>query len=498
MINIGPWWLFDIMAFAIIIGCTVWGMTRGFFITFYLLVLQIIVVILLMFIPSLLTNSINPLFMKLWVSLGVDQVFSFLGDSIAQAISSLLPGNGSFPIEGGGVGYEVLKTISALGLYLFFSGFVFIIVNLIGLLLYKSFKRKMKKMRVIGKVDTLIGAFNGLAIGMTLSMGVSFMASFPLFQTEHQRIGFISYSKDDENMTEEEIREKWLGSSAYKKYSLSRKIASPLPSVPVFGFTYTNACLSKYVLDPMMVMASQLIANKQISDLKDFFVIYEDLLAEGYSSSNPLSLPISACIDIMPQDSKSIFRLFSEMMLMGTMLFVDGVNPGEQTTVTSPELINALDNYYIATHENDEKIHGGWLNEKEFINFYKWAEDDREKNPFLKIADRIENKWTQAGKKTQRYIVKVLRDPKLTYNFFKSINYVNATSRSNLDTMPYLASIYSSTYLVNGMEIVPSGELKIGELDESQINHEPLWWKANYNDTYWIQYYFDFAKGYFN
>ncbi|QHX36841.1 hypothetical protein [Spiroplasma sp. BIUS-1] len=512
MINIGPWWLFDIMAFAIIIGCTIWGMTRGFLITFYLLILQIIVVILLMFVPALLANSMNPLFMKLWVSIGMDDAFSYFGESIGNLITGLLPNGSSLPMDGSGTGYEVLKTLSALGLYFLFSILIFILVNLIGLLLYKTFKRKMRKMKVIRKVDTLIGAFNGLALGMTLSMSVSFLASFPLFQTENQRIGLMDYS----GLTEEQVKDKILGGTAYSKYSLSKKITAPLPSVPVFGFTYTNSCLTKYVIDPVMVMTSQMLANKGMADLKDFFVVYEDVLAEGYSTTNPFSSPISACIDVMPRDSKSLFRLFSEMMLMGSSIFINN-NVQTKTNVTSVELINSLDEYFLNNLGTESELHkegNTWLNQKEMVNFYNWTKENKKENPFVKVADNIDKQWLAAGKKNQRYISKVLRDPKLTYNFLKSINYVNATSRTNLDTMPFLSAIYTSTYLIDGMEIVPSGELKLGEFegitltpstkvgtnknDVSKIVVQPEWWKEHYKNTYWIQYYFDFAKGYFN
>ncbi|WP_338984588.1 hypothetical protein [Spiroplasma endosymbiont of Diplazon laetatorius] len=520
MINIGPWWLFDIIAFAIIISCTVWGMTRGFLITFYLLILQVIAVLLLMFVPALLTNSFNPLFMKLWVKVGLVDVFSYFGESIGSLITSLLPGSEGLPIDGSGTGYEILKTISALGLYLFFSIFIFLLVNIIGLILYRSFKRKMKKIRVVRHVDTLIGAFNGLAIGMTLSMSVSFIASFPLFQTETQKIGLMDYS----HMTEEQWKDKIKNGTAYKRYSISRKIASPLPSVPIFGFTYTNSCLTKYALDPLMVISSQLLANKEITELKDFFVVYEDLLAEGYSTSNPLASPISACIDVMPQDSKALFRLASEMMLMGSTIFVDGIT-SERSNITSVELINAFDEYYSQSGKDQEKIHEGWLNQSEMVKFYNWADENsqngEQKNPFKKLAKNIDDKWTQSGKKTQRYMSKVLNDPLLTYNFFKNINYVNATTRSNLDTMPFLSTVYTSNYLIDGMEITPSGELKLGEFvgvtnspkpdpenkvstfataknNVSDIKHDQKWWVDNYKNTYWIQYYFDFAGRYFN
>ncbi|AGR42315.1 CvpA family protein [Spiroplasma diminutum] len=497
MINIGPWWLFDIFAFAIIIGSTIYGMTRGFFITFYILILQLIIVLILLFVPALLTNSLNPLFMRLWVLLGLVEAFSALGNMIGESIGSILPGTGEIPISGSGAAYEFLKTISALGLYMFLCLFIFLFVNLIGFFLYKTFKRKMRRIKVIRKVDTLLGAFNGLAIGMILSMTVSFMASFPLFATDHQKIGLVDYS----NMTEEQIKNKVLEGNAYKKYSLSRKIASPLPSLPIFGFTYSNACFTKYALDPLMVLGSQMIANKEVKDLKNFFLIYEDVMAEGYSTTNPFSLPISTCIELMPQDTRAVFRLSSELMLMGSTIFVNGLNQ-QQTSVTSVELINALDKYYKATRDDDiTDIHSAWLNEKEMVSFYKWADSNSIENPFVILADNIDASTTTTNK---RYLSTVLKDPKLTYNFFKSINYVNATTRNNLDTMPFLSTVYTANYLIKGLEISPSGEMKLGEFDNegansiSKIEVQKEFWTETYNGVYWIKYYFDFANGYWN
>ncbi|WP_339020435.1 hypothetical protein [Spiroplasma endosymbiont of Atherix ibis] len=516
MINIGPWWLFDIIAFSIIIGCTVWGIKRGFLATFYLLILQVIALIILMFVPEILTNSLNPIFMKLWVKSGFVNVFSSVGVTIVNFISNIFPNSTNLPIDSSGTGYEILKVISALGLYIFLTIFIFLFVNIIGLIFYRVFKRKISKVKIIGSVDKLIGAFNGLALGMALSMSVSFMASFPLFQTENQIIGLMDYS----NMTKEQVKDKILYGNSYKKYSLARKISSPMPSVPILGFTYTNSCITKYLLDPLMVISSQLIADKSTANLKDFFIVYEDLLAKGYSSTNPFDTPLSTCIEVMPKDSKSIFRLATEMMLMGSTIFIKDKN-ASKSEVTSVQLINALDKYYLATNHDEKNIHEGWINEREMIGFYKWAsespntQEDTRINPFITLANIIDQKWKKIGKTTQRYMSTLLRDPKLTYNFFKSLNYVNATTRNNLDTMPYLSAIYTASYLIDGLEIVPSGELKLGEFygidgipfnysnydtknNVNNIEYQSEWWKENYRNSYWIQYYFDFAKGYFN
>ncbi|ALD66662.1 hypothetical protein [Spiroplasma cantharicola] len=521
MINIGPWWLFDILAFSIIISCTMFGMRKGFFVTFYILVLQVIVIIILLFVPALLTNSLNPLLMQLWVKLRLVDVFSYFGDTIGKLVSGLLPNNGSesgLPVGAGGTGYEILKTLSGLILYLFMCVFVFTIVNLIGLILYRAFKKRINKMKVVRKVDTLLGTFNGLAIGMALSMSFSLFLSFPLFQTENQKIGLTNFS----NMTEEQIKDTIFGGNSYKKYSLSRKIAAPLPSVPVFAFTYTNGCINKYVINPFSIMAMQLISKQSLPDLKNFFLVYEDVMAEGYATNNPLQFPISACIETMPQDTRALFRFTSEMMLMGSTMFVNGVN-SQKATVTSVELINAFDQYYLESGKDDKKIHDGWLDMKEFEKFYEWAQvkteqDGIEANPFITLANKLDASSGASGTSTnQRYLSKILRNAKQNYNFFKNINYVNATTRSNLDSIPFLSTIYTATYLIEGFEITPSGELKLGEFYDSEspkkdvepsnndiakINHDKEFWRnvndKGYSGTYWIEHYFNFAKGYWN
>ncbi|WP_339033725.1 hypothetical protein [Spiroplasma endosymbiont of Cantharis rufa] len=520
MINIGPWWLFDILAFSIIISCTVFGMTKGFFITFYILVLQLIVIIILLFVPALLTNALNPLLMQLWVKVRLVDVFSYFGNTISKLISSLLPvgENGTvLPIAGSGTGYEILKTLSGLVLYLIMCVLIFVLVNLIGLILYRTFKRKISKIKVIRKVDTLLGAFNGLAIGMTLSMGISLVASFPLFQTENQKIGLTDFS----NMSEEQIKDVILDGNSYKKYSLSRKIASPLPSMPLFSFTYTNGCISKYVISPLSVMGMQLISKQSMPELKNFFLVYEDVMAEGYSTTNPLQFPIAACIETMPQDTRALFRLTSEMMLMGSTIFVKGLQ-SPKATITSVELINAFDNYYLSSGKNANEIHNGWLNSNELEKFYQWAQEKTnnegiEANPFIKLADNL-NKITSSESSTkERYLSKILRNAKMTYNFFRNINYVNATTRNNLDSVPFLSTIYTANYLIEGFEITPSGEMKLGEFYDSKSpkngvkssnndiekieNYQNFWRNENnegYSGSYWIEHYFDFAKGYWN
>ncbi|AGR41437.1 CvpA family protein [Spiroplasma taiwanense] len=501
LINIGPWWLFDLIAISVIIGCTIFGIARGFFMSFYILIVEVIAVIILMFIPALLTNSLNPLVMKLLVKFGLTDLFSAFGDSLSGFITGLLPGGTeNLSIDGSGASYEVLKTFSALILYLCLSIFIFSLVNLIGFILYWPIKKKLKSIKVVGSVDTLLGAFNGLALGMILSMSVSFFASFPIFSTDTQKIGLT----DTSNWSDQDYYDYIENGGSYKKYSIANNITTSIPSIPIFSFTYTNSCVSKYIIKPMLVMGTELSKNENLSTLSNFFIIYEDLLTEGYSSDNPLKSPITTCIETMPEDSRSIFRLLSEAMLYGSKVFAAQDSANENTSLHSIDLINALDSYYVSTKGSTEGIHDAWLNEEEMVNFYSWAESNQMENPFLTLAQNINETWATTETIKERYIVSVLKNPNLVYKFLKNINYVNSITRKNLDTLPFISSSYSSTYLFQNLEIVPSGELKFGQFSNNlstgktiadiSINENNFWENYNKRGYYWIRYYFDFAN----
>ncbi|AKU79500.1 hypothetical protein [Spiroplasma turonicum] len=519
IVNIGPWWLFDILSFAIIIACTVYGIKKGFLVLFYFFFLQVLVIIILLFVPALITNSITPFIMEKLTPLNPSKWFASVSANISNLINSLLPNNsGTDPLttNGSNVSYEMAKTVVALFIYIAVSILIFLFINLIGLVVYFVLRKRIVSVKIFGKADAFLGAIHGLFLGLTLSIGISFIASFPLVSTENQRVGILDFK----NMTNEELVDYLNNDGAYNKYSLSKKLNMGIPNIPTYSFTYTNACTMKYIVRPTTIIGSQSILDSSLSSLSDFFINYEDILSEGYSSDNVLKIPVNFCIETLPNESRTIFRLVSEVMLMGSKLYVNG-NQSERTTVHSIDLINALDEYfYDKLKPNNDSLnnHEGWLTEEEMVNFYNWALDKaggdenlvENYNPFIKLANNINKTWRRNSDNKERFITSILKDPISTYRYFKNINYVNSMTRNDLDTLPFLSSTYTSLYLFKGMEITPSGELKLGKFsygsdeeeenqsDEKTIkdivhNENDFWYNYNKRGYMWIKYYFSFA-----
>ncbi|ASP28027.1 hypothetical protein SCORR_v1c02530 [Spiroplasma corruscae] len=520
IINIGPWWLFDILSFAIIISSTIYGIKKGFLVLFYFLFLQVLIIVLLLFIPALITNALVPSIMNGVNKWDPSSWFESVSKEIVNLINSLLPNSGgnskeNIGINGKNVSYELAKTIIALVVYIVISIVIFIIVNLVGFLTYLGFRKRIKNVKVFGRADSFLGAIHGLFLGFTISMGISFIASFPLISTENQSLGALSFN----DMTNEEIQEYINGDTAYSKYSLSKKLNMGIPNIPSYSFTYTNVCSMKYVVKPTTIISTQVLSNNSTSSISDFYYNYEDILAEGYSSNNVLDVPVSYCIETMPKDSKTLFRLISEIMLMGSKLYVKG-NEVEKSPLFSIDLINALDEFYydqLEPNNYETKVHDGWLNENQMINFYEWSEKKangnvtylEQLNPFIKLSNYINDNWRRNSSNQERKLVSVFKDPSLTYNFFRNLYYVNSITRNDLDTLPTLSSTLTSLYFFNGMEISPSGELKLGrfkskpetetenESSEPTIadivhNDDNFWETYNRRGNIWLKYYFSF------
>ncbi|AKX33923.1 hypothetical protein SLITO_v1c02680 [Spiroplasma litorale] len=519
IINIGPWWLFDIICFFIIITSTVCGIRKGFLVLFYFLFLQILLIVILLFVPALITNAIAPSIMRALSGLNPSKWFSGVSSEIVNLINGLLPNNEAsseaIKTNGDNVSYEMAKTVVALVIYLLICIFFYITINLIGFFVYLGFRKKIRSIKIFGKVDALLGAVNGLFLGMTLSIGISFIASFPLIATENQKIGALNFK----DMNSEDLKDYINNENAYSKYSISKRINSGIPSIPTYNFTYTNVCAMKYVVKPITIIGTEQLKDGTLSSLSDFFIYYEDELVEGYSTDNLLKVPVNFCIESMPNDSRNLFRIVSEIMLMGSKLYVEGNEP-EKTTLHSINLINAFDKFYyekIANDKNDQGVHKGWVNEDNLVKFYEWAEENsngneeilKRLNPFIQLSENIKNSWRKNSNSDERKIVSLLQNPKRTYNFLKNLFYVNYITRNNLDTLPTLSSTLSSLYLFRAMELSPTGELKLGRfkdhapgegeeaynfptIDDIVYNSDKFWNNYNKRGYMWTRYYFSF------
>lgn len=502
--NIGPWWLFDILALAIIISTTAFGAKRGFFVSFYILLVELVAIVLMMFIPTIITNSINKTVVNFLASKGLASAFESMSDSIKDVLLNLFKTMGitsDLNFDSQGLGYEFFTVCVACVLYLILTILTFILVNLIGLFLFIAVKKRIRRLKIIGSADTMLGAVNGFAIGMTFSLIFTTLLSNPFIATETQTLGRLNFNE----MSEKEQADWTKDGNSFNRYAISRKISTEIPYLNFSSIVYTNQCIKKYMIKPLTTIANQKMESMDTSTLKPVFKEFEELMVNGYTSDNPLTAPISACINLMPEDSKSVFRITSELLLMGIQAFVTNT---EKTTVNSYELINSLENFK-AEKNIETKLQ--WVTPEVLKDFYDWSKQKSEAsqietNPFIKIANNIDNIDNATDDSERRALSKVLRNPVKTYSFMRNIYYVNQTTTKNMETFPFLASLYSSNFFIKGMEFVPTGGLltqKLGQIENwDNLNPNallvlggskiPAIAKKNYNG-FWINKYFAYA-----
>ncbi|QEH62083.1 hypothetical protein SCHIN_v1c08880 [Spiroplasma chinense] len=513
IINIGPWWLWDIMCLGTIIGSLIFGIRRGFFATLYFLLIEVIAVILMMFVPTLLTNATAQPIIKLLGKTGIVGVFESMGSSVGATFSELLKAITKvedFPtLSWSGLGTETLKIFVALILYLIYCVLVFAIVNIIGFSTYRGVRKKLRRLKIVGSADALLGAINGLSIGMIFTMILTTFFSLPIFATEHQRLETLDFEK----LTEEQKVDWVKYGNSFNRYSIAKKITTNVPTIPIAKFMYTNACVNKYLVSPLLTLSNQATSSGNgIDGIKqlpsDIFDTYAQLMLEGYSSNNPLKAPIATCIDLMPEDTRNLFRITSETLLSSIDLFDQYMTTDEGarngTIISSSQIMNALEDYRNAKNIELTSENTSLMTPSSFRDFYKWTKDNGIENPFMTLADHYDSLDKYQA---NHLLAKILRSPNRTYSLMRNIFYVNQNAMTNLDVPLFIPSYWSTSWLANGMEMSYNGGIlsnyfKKGVTDdwETNLNDNSKWLitknnsmlKADY-DGFWLRYYFDYA-----
>ncbi|AHI53102.1 hypothetical protein [Spiroplasma culicicola] len=512
IINIGPWWLYDIIAVSVIIGSVMFGLRRGFFMTFYILALELVAVILMMFIPTLLTNATSAPVMKLMNKIGISDVFDEVGKGIGDLFTSILTNLFGVSqeelgeISWGNIGSEFLKVLVALGLYIIFCFLIFVIVNLVGFILYRGLRAKMRRMRIVGSADMMLGAFNGFALGMTFAMILSTVFSLPVLGFEHQRIGVLDFSR----LSEEEQVEWAKNGNSFKRYAISRKVTTDIPVLPVVKYMYTNACVQTYLLDPVITIANQAMnnSNEEGGGLQNIpYSVYDAFsttMLKGYSTNNPFKAPVATCIELMPEDSRSVFRLMAEAMLVAPKLIKNNpIGETNKDTNNSVELMNSLQAYM------DERAAQGngfeYYNQKEFVNWWNWVSSTNSyKNPLWDQSVQI---GLVAEGEADRELELILREAERTYSYLRNLHFVNSIATNNPDIPTFIPSFYTTKYILDGLEISPTGSVLSPIFNQYTLEHWNLLdenvreriTNGNPNNSkdyngYWMGYYFDFAR----
>lgn len=517
IVNIGPWWFYDIIAFSTIIAGITIGLRRGFLITLYILVLQIIALVINLFIPTLLTNLVTPPIVLFFKKIGLISVLNSGAAQIGTVFMNLLKsivGDSTVTFSWDGMGEELFKIIIATIMFLIFFAAILFWVNIIGLIIYRAALRKrLRRIRIVGAADSILGAFNGLAIGMVFSVFVSSIISLPFFATETQRLGIFNYA----DLSEEDKVEWAKNGNSYNRYSASKHMAFNLPLVQVGKYMYTNACIQKYLLDPAVTIGTQFINQNQTGSVFDtlpasVFDTYAQLMLEGYAASNPLKAPISTCIQIMPTEVQPLLRTVAEVMLVTprSLLVNDGTNVSDvQTDVKSWDIMNAFEEFRTASElEVDYQNPNNFMTLARFKAFYSWAAANNIENPFIKAADYFAESAEKHGYKSDLELSNILKNPTRLYSLFRNVFYVNKVTSANPNIPVFAASAWSNVFVAQSMELTFNGQLgtlfsrklvsswsSLNRTSQRLITNSPdqdNYDSADYNG-FWMKYYFDFA-----
>ncbi|ARU91427.1 hypothetical protein SCLARK_00796 [Spiroplasma clarkii] len=406
IINIGPWWLYDIFAFLIIIGGLYFGLKRGFLVTLYVLGVQIVALVINLFIPTLLTNAINPPIVALIKKTGLVDILNFAASSIGSVFMNLLKsliGDSDFAFSWDGMGEELLKVFTAAVIFVIFSVIIVVVVNVIGIAIYHTvLKERIRRIKIIGPADMILGAFNGLAFGLMFSLYLSSFISLPIFATETQKLSLFNYSQ----LTAEQ-KEDWAKyGNSYSRYSLSKKVAFNMPTVPLAKYMYTNACVQKYLINPASSLVTQFVSQGQTGNVfteipATVFDTYAELMLDGYVANNPLNAPLATCIQIMPDDTRTLLRTVAEIMLVTprSLLVSDGTNVADvQTNVNSIQIMNAFEQFRAANElEVDYEKPNTFMTLDNFKKFYAWADTNNVVNPFIQVANFFDDSFASLG-----------------------------------------------------------------------------------------------------
>ncbi|QBQ07923.1 CvpA family protein [Spiroplasma gladiatoris] len=546
IVNIGPWWVYDIIVLSMLIGSFMFGLRRGFFTAFYILFLELITVIVITFIPALIANALIDEIMKLWnktpIPGFVDSASAKMGDVFYQFLKFVVEGtkvNGQqvqLPdLTWDGLGNFILKALSSFGIYIISCIAFIFIINFIGFIFYFFVRRRLRAIKIYAAADAILGGFNGLAFGLIFVIWFNYIVSFPFFATETQKLGILNY-----NSLSEEQKINWAKEgNSYSRYSVSNKIGVSLPVFKTFSYVFTNACLKKYVLNPMTTIFSQLsekgFSVDSISKMpEEVLETYSLLMLNGYVETNPAKIPISVCVELMPNDNRILLRMVAEMALVSSKMAQSYIqnggeqNGGEQNggenqnsieqlktknkaiiedelyanRTTSIELMNAFEAFKAQNGIEDNTDKSGFMTKERFKQFYEWAGNDASKNPFLK---NISSLSSENAKTTDKRLAEVLQNPEDTYNLLKNMVYVNKIS--TYPTIPnFIPSIWSDMYFARSMELSYTQSLYTYFTRDLKNNWDLLNPTAQARITrdggktyegfsgYWIQHYFDFAK----
>ncbi|AXK51281.1 hypothetical protein [Spiroplasma alleghenense] len=460
LINIGPWWLFDLLIFILILAFTIWGVKRGTWVMVYFGSVNILVAIVIIFLVPLLTTAtvakIAPL-LKLQGLIDAFGDFDRIFQSVFNEIIAL------FGSEGEGItvntqqfAVDFINAIVAVILNMIYQLLFFFVINIIALILYFTFiKRKLIAIKINSHANALIGSILGLILGLLASFAIFSTASNPLFKTNNQALTEQSINTDDLSFAN--VQKIYESGNGYYRRSAS----SPLFRwIPKFGFYYNADCISKFVVIPVFTAANHFNENgvENTWEITDFI---NNLYVDNYSTNSYLKTDVRNCSLSMPREAQSLFRIVTESSLMTAALYESYSNAGEEiSSFDDKTQFNFSPGSFTVLQEQLQKFMAeeniAKMGIRDFERFYS-KNNNGSNNEFIKVADTIETEIKKTPGRSNS-IIRVLCNGRLTYNFFKNLYFVNQINE-DYGTGGFLPSFYSSLGLIAGLEAVSSGNV---------------------------------------
>lgn len=462
MVTIGPWWVYDTIicffAFLILLA----GIRKGLFVGLYFLLFSAFIYLMLTFIPQLIANAIAPLLIG-WLkhfsvitdlSSKVNHVFDSLNNVLKSVMDNFGMGFGALSISG--LVTDTATAIIALFLYLIVFVSLAAFLSLLMLIIYACIKQKLQAAKINRYVSSLFGGVFGAFIAIFYASTTSIFFSFPVFDYSSQRFGITKFA-EGESITDM-MNKALKGGNQYTKYSLSGKTAGIIPAGKI-TFSYSASCSYKYILTPLLAGITSLkdiSADGAVQAVEKVFGSYTDTMIEGYATDNIFELPVKQCIQVMPNESQNLVRLLSEFILTSKSLksLTSTASLGQRQGGQAWKLYDQMNSYINANY-------GAYSNyrfdEDGFVNF--WNSLPKEENQFLASVDYLSTTGDNIDS-----IKKVFTDPVKTYRFLRNVYQVNIRLATP-SSAPFMPSLFTSLYLMQGLEVSPNGVLsaKLGE-----------------------------------
>ncbi|AHI53993.1 hypothetical protein SSABA_v1c05890 [Spiroplasma sabaudiense Ar-1343] len=460
LINIGPWWLYDLLIFTVLIAFTIWGMKRGAWVMVYFGGVNIFAAILIIFLVPVITSATVSLILPIFNLDFLKDLISSFNEVIQSTFAKILGIFGSSTegliINTDALTESFLTSVIAVVLNFFYQATFLITINLIAIILYFTFlKKRLISIKINSHVNILLGTTFGLIMGLFAAFGIFSFASNPLFKTESHRIVDQNINTSDLNF--ENFKKVVENGNSYMRRAPSSYAYRFLPK---YGFYYNTECISKFVVIPMLTIYefSQNNPETATNEAIDFI---NNLYVDNYSTNNYFKTDVINCSLSMPPQSQNLFRVVTEGSFAAAAL-ADSLSKIETSDSLKDNETTQFNFSYgsftdlklqLETFMQQHQL--TQMGRRDFSRFYK-ENPTATDNEFIKVADLIAADNVASGR--TNHVVDVLKSGEKTYTFFKNIYLVNQLNQE-FGTASFLPAFYSSLGLIAGLELVSTSNV---------------------------------------